>query len=45
MSEENRMTAYLASNPRKIGVLFTLMVLLSQAGTAAATGVTTLPGP
>ncbi len=45
MSERNRMTAYLASNPRKIGVLFTLMVLLSQASVAAAGTATSLPGP
>ncbi len=45
MSERNRMTAYLASNPRKIGVLFTLMVLLSQASTVAAGTGTSLPGP
>lgn len=27
---------YLANNPHKIGVLFTLLLLLSQAGTAGA---------
>lgn len=35
MSESDLRT-YLAENPRMIGVLFTLFVLLSQAGNAAA---------
>ncbi|WP_449406696.1 DUF7503 family protein [Natronolimnobius baerhuensis] len=30
------MTEYLAKHPRMIGVLFTIMILLSQSGTAAA---------
>lgn len=33
---ETDMKSYLAENPRMIGVLFTLFVLLSQAGSAAA---------
>ncbi|RZV11154.1 hypothetical protein [Natrinema hispanicum] len=36
MSEADSMKDYLAQNPRMIGVLFTLFVLLSQAGTVAA---------
>ena len=36
MSAKDSMKAYLAENPRMIGVLFTLMVLLSQIGTVAA---------
>jgi hypothetical protein len=32
------MAAYLKENPRLMGVLFTLVFLLSQAGTAAAGG-------
>ncbi len=39
------MTDYLANHPRMIGVLFTLMLLLSQAGTVAAGGGSTYPGP
>jgi hypothetical protein len=31
------LTAYLAEHPRKIGVLFTIFLLLSQTGNAAAT--------
>lgn len=38
------LTTYLAENPRMLGVLFTMMLLLSQAGSAAA-GVSTLSGP
>ena len=30
------LTAYLKNHPRMIGVLFTMMLLLSQAGSAAA---------
>ena len=33
---DNTITAYLAENPRMIGVLFTMFLLLSQAGNAAA---------
>ncbi len=43
MSENNTTTvrSYLENHPRMIGVLFTLMLLLSQAGSAAAgAGVT-----
>lgn len=36
MSDNTSMKAYLAEHPRMIGALFTLFVLLSQAGTAAA---------
>lgn len=37
MSDNNgRTTEYLANNPRKIGILFTLMLALSQVGSAAA---------
>lgn len=36
MSAKDSMEDYLAQNPRMIGVLFTLFVLLSQAGTVAA---------
>ena len=33
---ESTLAAYLADNPRMIGVLFTIFLLLSQAGNAAA---------
>ncbi len=32
---ENDLRSYLAENPRMIGVLFTIMLVLSQAGSAA----------
>lgn len=47
MSNEvsERMTDYLEENPRMIGVLFTVLVLLSQAGNALAGGGVAVPGP
>ena len=44
-ADSGRMAAYLAENPRMIGVLFTVLVLLSQAGSALAGGGVTTPGP
>ncbi|MFP8951537.1 hypothetical protein ACLI4Z_01005 [Natrialbaceae archaeon A-arb3/5] len=44
MSAKDSMKDYLASHPRMIGVLFTLCILLSQAGTVAA-GTNTQIGP
>ena len=44
MSDSNSMSEYLANHPRMIGALFTLFVLLSQAGTVAA-GSTSQIGP
>lgn len=41
-NNDGRVTAYLANNPRKIGVLFTLMLALSQVGSAAAAAGTTI---
>lgn len=35
---DNDITTYIKENPRLMGVLFTTMLLLSQAGTAAAGG-------
>lgn len=32
---ENELTTYLAENPRMIGVLFAIALILSQAGNAA----------
>ncbi|SDM77508.1 hypothetical protein SAMN04487949_2561 [Halogranum gelatinilyticum] len=33
---DDTLTTYLAENPRMIGVLFTMMLLLTQAGNASA---------
>lgn len=41
---ETDLTTYLAENPRMIGVLFTLLALLSQTGNAAASFFT-VSGP
>ncbi len=43
MSNDSTLKAYITEHPRLIGILFTLMLLLSQAGTVAAgnTGVVT----
>lgn len=38
MSENDTVTDYLAEHPRMIGGLFTLLLLLSQAGMALAGG-------
>lgn len=37
--------AYLEENPRMMGVLFMMMLLLSQAGNATAAAVYTYSGP
>lgn len=42
---ESTLRSYLAENPRMIGVLFTLTVLLSQTGTVMAGGGSTFSGP
>jgi len=44
MSDES-LTTYLTANPRMIGVLFTLLVLRTQAGGAAAANMATVSGP
>jgi hypothetical protein len=44
MSETN-LKAYLAENPRMIGVLFALTALLASAGSAVAGGGTSFAGP
>jgi hypothetical protein len=41
---ETDLSTYLAENPRMTGVLFTLLLLLSQAGNVAASHYT-LSGP
>lgn len=44
---ENRttLTEYLAEHPRMIGMLFLLVLLLTQAGNAAAAAASTQAGP
>lgn len=42
---ESDLTAYLEANPRMIGVLFTMILLLTQAGNAAAACAGTQGGP
>ncbi|WP_408957718.1 hypothetical protein [Natrinema sp. 74] len=44
MPSKDSMKNYLAQHPRMIGALFTLFVLLSQAGSVAA-GTTSQVGP
>ena len=46
MSQEPaRLREFLEENPKWIGVLFTALLLLSQAGTVAAANGTTYTGP
>lgn len=46
MSEtETDLAAYLRDNPRMTGVLFTLLLVLTQAGNAAGAAGTSLSGP
>lgn len=46
MSQEStRFRTYLEENPKWIGILFAAMMLLSQVGTVAAGGATTVTGP
>lgn len=42
---ETDIRSYLAENPRMIGVLFTMFLLLTQAGNVAAGGGGTISGP
>ncbi|MFC7080451.1 DUF7503 family protein [Halorussus caseinilyticus] len=42
---ETSLTTYLAENPRKMGVLFTMLLLLSQTGNAAGAVFSTTAGP
>ena len=44
MSDDNAFRNYLAAHPKMTGVLFTILLLLSQAGTVAA-GNSTIAGP
>lgn len=41
---DSKLTEYLTDNPRMMGVLFTVSLLLMQAGTVAANGSVN-PGP
>lgn len=40
-----RTSTYVASNPRLMGVLYAVLLLLSQSGTAAAGGCGIITGP
>lgn len=42
---DSNLKSYLESNPRMVGVLFTLTVLLAQAGNVAASNCTGYSGP
>lgn len=42
---DSKITAYLAENPRMIGILFTIFLLLSQAGTVVAGNGGVTSGP
>ncbi len=45
MSDDNRLTTYLSENPRMIGVLFMITLLLTQVGNGAAAAGGSTPGP
>ena len=38
MSDDNKAVAWLAEHPKMTGVLFTMLLLLSQAGSVVASG-------
>ncbi|MFC5367085.1 DUF7503 family protein [Salinirubrum litoreum] len=42
---ESAIAAYIAENPKKAGVLFTILLLLTQASNASAGFVTAVGGP
>lgn len=42
---ESTLADYLAQNPRMAGVLFTICLLLTQTGNAAAAALSTTTGP
>ena len=42
---DSTLTTYLKENPRMTGVLFTIMLLLTQAGNAATAAAASNPGP
>lgn len=43
--DHGRTVEWLAEHPRMIGATFTLLLLLSQAGNAAASGSSSIVGP
>lgn len=43
--DDGEITAYLARNPRKLGLLFLVLLTLGTVGTAAAAIGGTTPGP
>jgi len=43
--DTNAVAEYLANHPRAMGVLFTALLLLSQAGSVAAGNHTAISGP
>lgn len=45
MSDQSKLADYLAAHPRKIGIVFTMFLLLSQTGNAAAGWAVTTGGP
>lgn len=46
MSDDSTtLAAYMAEHPRMIGALFSLVLLLTQAGTAMAGGASSVAGP
>ncbi|WP_248896523.1 DUF7503 family protein [Haloplanus halobius] len=44
-SDSGTVATYLKNNPRMMGVLFTMLLLLSQAGTVAAGNSGAISGP
>jgi hypothetical protein len=44
-NDTSAVAEYLANHPRAMGVLFTALLLLSQAGSAAAANHTAISGP
>ncbi|WP_363465904.1 DUF7503 family protein [Halogeometricum borinquense] len=44
-TDTNAVVQYLAEHPRMMGVLFTMLLLLSQAGSVAAGNNTAIYGP
>ncbi|MGM0591720.1 MAG: DUF7503 family protein [Halobacteriota archaeon] len=44
-ADTNRLASYLRDHPRMMGVLFTLTLILSQAGTVAAGNCSCIKGP
>jgi len=45
MSQSRSVSSTIASHPKLIGMIFTTLLLLSQAGAAAGAGMSSFPGP